>query len=448
MPEKSPEELALSKLAKTVRKLLNRMMAGTGQERQAAEERLDAVLSRHKLTRIDIERMVHRAIEDEREEADEKQQQSADDEDETTPPQRPIPSAFELVDWVSRRFLYLDHHQHTALTLWILHTHVFRQFSHSPRLAALSPVRACGKSTLLDVCNKLCPRARKSGHISTATLPRLIDREQPILLLDEADNLDFEGDKILRSVLNDGFYEGGRRSILMQGQPTDFNLHSPVAFGAIGRLPLPLMSRSIIINMHRAPRTAKIERLDFKNLVLIEELDVVYRHVFDWAQQAHSQLNTDPEMPKGFYGRTADRWRALFSIADTVGRGKQARDAAKILGAERQDEDLKVTLLGDIYTAFAMHADDRMFTETLLQYLHATDDGNWAEPKPLTRSGLSKMLSPFGIRTKTIWPRFRTASSKSGRGYFRSQFEKAWGEYCGEVNTATHASNLRHLARP
>jgi hypothetical protein len=128
---------------------------------------------------------------------------------------------------------------------------------------------------LLDVCNKLCPRARKSGHISTATLPRLIDREQPILLLDEADNLDFEGDKILRSVLNDGFYEGGRRSILIQGQPTDFNLYSPVAFGAIGRLPLPLMSRSIIINMHRAPRTAKIERLDFKNLVLIEELDVV-----------------------------------------------------------------------------------------------------------------------------------------------------------------------------
>jgi hypothetical protein len=89
-----------------------------------------------------------------------------------------------------------------------------------------------------------------------------------------------------------------------------------------------------------------------------------------------------------------------------------------------------------------------MITETLLQYLHAMDDGNWAEPKPLTRSGLSKMLSPFGIRTKTIWPRFRTASCKSWRGYFRSQFEKAWGEKRSTQQHAPAISDTWWTLRP
>ena len=74
-------------------------------------------------------------------------------------------------------------------------------------------MRACGKSTALDVCAKLCLRARKFGHTTTAVLPRLIDREQPTLLLDEADNLKFATDSVLRSILNDGFYEGGRRAL-------------------------------------------------------------------------------------------------------------------------------------------------------------------------------------------------------------------------------------------
>jgi hypothetical protein len=131
-------------------------------------------------------------------------------------------------------------HQHTALALWILHTHVFPHFSHSPRLALLSPVRACGKSTALDVCAKLCLRARKFGHTTTAVLPRLIDREQPTLLLDEADNLKFATDGVLRSILNEGFYEGGRRALTINQEVRTFNLFSPIAFGAIGKLPLPL----------------------------------------------------------------------------------------------------------------------------------------------------------------------------------------------------------------
>jgi hypothetical protein len=57
-------------------------------------------------------------------------------------------------------------------------------------------------------------RAHKLGNITTAVLPRLIERDQPTLLLDEADNLDFQADPALRSILNDGFYEGGRKALV------------------------------------------------------------------------------------------------------------------------------------------------------------------------------------------------------------------------------------------
>jgi hypothetical protein len=162
-------------------------------------------------------------------------------------------------------------------------------------------------------------------------------------------------------------------------------------------------------------------------------------------------------MPNGFFGRRADRWRALFAISDAVGCGDQAREAAKDLSSEHQDEDLKVMLLNDIRTAFGMLADDQVTVDTLLQCLLTLGDEHWAEfrgeandqaPKPLTRATLAKLISAFGIRTRTIWPRNRTPDSKSWRGYRRSQFEKAWASYCDEGNTPTHPSNIMRLQRP
>jgi hypothetical protein len=72
---------------------------------------------------------------------------------------------------------------------------------------------------------------------STASLLRLIDRDQPTLLLDEADNVDFVHEPVLRSIVNDGFEEGGVRAIVVKGEPREFKLFAPFAFGAIGWLP-------------------------------------------------------------------------------------------------------------------------------------------------------------------------------------------------------------------
>jgi len=57
------------------------------------------------------------------------------------------------------------------------------------------------------------------------------------------------------------------------------------------------------------------------------------------------------------------------------------------------------------------------------------------------------MLRELKIRSSTIWPKNRTAASKSAKGYRRSQFEEAWRKYCADNGTTAHGNNIRSLRR-
>ena len=80
-------------------------------------------------------------------------------------------------------------HERIATALWIAHAHVFSKFMITPRLALTSPVRGCGKTTLLKIIERMTPRARRMDGVSAAAIYRLVDREHSTLLVDEADNL-------------------------------------------------------------------------------------------------------------------------------------------------------------------------------------------------------------------------------------------------------------------
>jgi hypothetical protein len=49
------------------------------------------------------------------------------------------------------RYLEMAPHQFVAVSLWIAHTFVYQRFTVTPRLMVTSPVRGCGKTTLLDL---------------------------------------------------------------------------------------------------------------------------------------------------------------------------------------------------------------------------------------------------------------------------------------------------------
>ena len=89
----------------------------------------------------------------------------------------------------------------------------------------------------------------------------------------------------------------------------------------------------------------------------------------------------------------------------------------------------------------------------LIKVLLAMADAPWNEwcgirddrqPRKLSQGELARLLAPFRIRPRTIWLAHRNPESKSHRGYFRSDFEKAWRAYC-PADTPTQPRNIRRL---
>ena len=64
-------------------------------------------------------------------------------------------------------------------------------------------------------------------------------------------------------------------------------------------------------------------------------------------------------------------------------------------------------------------------------------------PRRLSPDEMARLLVPFGIRPKTVWPPRRSTRDRSVKGYHRKQFEAAWAAYC-EGTPAQHG-NVKYL---
>ena len=327
-------------------------------------------------------------------------------------------------------------------------------FTVTPRLTLTSPVRGCGKTTLLDLIEALCLRPLKSDSITAAGIYHAVDREHPTLLIDEGDNLDLAANGALRAVFNSGHRKGGKVTRCYHGQARSFSTFAPAAVAAIGTLPLPLMHRSIVVPMVRHDGQRELKRLDTDDADTKADLTIAYRMIFAWARDV--DLNSNPAMPAPLRNRQADNWRPLIAIADAFGAAwaARAREAAVAFAGEHQDEDAAVVLLRDIRDIFDGQGVDRLPSKTIVDRLNGADDAMWSEwrgvrgnqqPHKLSQGELAKLLEPFRIRPRTL----RTFSNASGKptakGYYRHEFEAAWRSYCQGDVTPSQPRNIRHL---
>jgi hypothetical protein len=231
-----------------------------------------------------------------------------------------------------QRYVELTPHQFVAVSLWIMHSFVYDRFTVTPRLTLTSPVRGCGKTTLLDLVEALCLRPLKSDSITAASIYHAVDREHPTLLIDEGDNLGLAVNGALRAVLNSGHRRGGKVARYYHGQARSFSTFSPAAIAAIGALPLPVMHRSaresVLVlagenDRRRRDGRRELKRLDKDEVDTKADLNIAYRMIFTWAMDA--ELNADPPLPAPLRDRQADNWRPLIAIADVFGAAGAAR---------------------------------------------------------------------------------------------------------------------------
>jgi hypothetical protein len=432
------------KICKLIRQLHRLMGSPNPNEAQNAREKLITLLDKHGLSWNDIPTIIAAADADE---------SAGESNHRPSAPQGPTSgpdvNVLDLVLRLLEMHVAITPEERVAVALWILHTYVFDRFTITPRLALLSPVRGCGKTTLLVLLELLVADPYRTDNVTAAAIYHQLDYRQFSLLIDEVDNLGLLGNHVLRSVFNSGHRRGGTISRFDRGRSRRYRTFAPLAVAAIGMMPLPLLHRSIVINMQRSP--GHLERLDENNPFFVAAREQIQKWV------AICSLAQDPELPPSLRNRAADNWRVLISIADALGHGEDARAAAIALCANRPDEDPGVVLLADVRTIFLGFGIDRIASAVLIKALLALDDGIWADwrglnddrpPRKLGQGELARLLRMFDIRPRTIWPAQRRPGDKSSRGYLRSQFEAAWAAYCPPADTPTKSSKIIKLLRP
>ena len=190
------------------------------------------------------------------------------------PEQNPQPeSGREIIRNIEshfNRYVVLPDRAALPIALWVLITYDFESFDALPYLLINSPAPRCGKTRLLECLELAVHSPRRASNISEAGLFRLIEKERPTLLLDEAETLNGKGERAeyLRQILNAGNRRGAKVTRCVgkgaELDVRDFTVFCPKVFAGIGNFPQTITDRAIVISMQRRRNTESVERFLYK----------------------------------------------------------------------------------------------------------------------------------------------------------------------------------------
>lgn len=330
------------------------------------------------------------------------------------------------------RHISLPEHGQMAIALWVLHCYVFDAIHISPILCIRSPLKRCGKTTLLELIGALVPKALLASNITPAAVFRSIEKYRPTLLVDEADTFLTTHDE-LRGVINASHYRTTAKVIRCVGEdnePKIFSTWCPKVISLIGRLPGTLEDRSILISMRRRSPGERLERLRRDRIQ--DQLRPLREQMARWAKDNIEQFRElDPECPEALDDRAQDNWRPLLAVAQILGPRwcEVATEAALSLSesASETDNTAMIQLLEDLRTLFQRHQEDFLPSELVVNELISLEDRPWPEWKkgqPLTKVQLSRLLSRF-----TVTPTQQRHHDKKQRGYRLSDLQDCFARY-------------------
>ncbi len=332
------------------------------------------------------------------------------------------------------RHLVLPKGGASAMALWTLHCHCFEAFHFTPRLQFKSVTKGSGKSTAIELLGYVAPRPLETETITQAFLYRAIEMARPTVLMDEADTY-LRDDEDLRGMVNAGVKPGATagRCVGDNQEPRVFSCHAPIALAGIGSLPGTIEDRSIKVMMKRRLRGETIRPIEDITRRLGERLR---RKAARWTKDHAAELRAIRPDMKPLINRAADRWRALYAIAEIAGGDwpEVARNAMQaIASADDDDADsLGERLLADIKTIFdAACPVTELPTSDIVDRLVSMDNRPWPEMgrsrKPLTTTRFTQMVGRFGVQRRRAYD---PATQKAGAWGFRLiDFDEAFRRY-------------------
>jgi hypothetical protein len=313
--------------------------------------------------------------------------------------------------------------------LWVMFTWAIDASEIAPRLFLTSPMRRCGKTTVLDILRALVHRPQANINVTAAALYNAIDQTQCTLLLDEADNWVSKRGPIT-SILNAG--QSRATAVvprMIGGVLVEYSVYAAIAIAALGRpLPATLEDRSIFVRMRRKRADETLEKFRQDR---IADLSVLARKAQRWAADNGAALRAaDPEIPEGLSDRAADNVRILLAIADIARGGwpERARRAVEICCSESDEVEDESIIVRDVCGVFQQSGAIRARSADLVRDLIAVDPRRY---RGLTANALARLLDPFEIRPQVI-----RIGTQTPRGYERAQFDDAMERYAISLDDA------------
>ena len=345
--------------------------------------------------------------------------------------------AEELVSTI-KRYVYLPDGAADVAAMWVLHTYISDGYQFSPRLFIHSPEPRCGKTTFLDVLERLCYKPLAVSSITGPSMARMITKNngQITLLADEVDRYLNNDNDTLCKVLNAG-YERGKKIMCVETSgrnkdPMLFDCFAPCALAGIGNIPNTVQDRSLTITMKRKTDSDRVERFRYRKIIVqtTELQQKCKRFIMDNEQEI---IKCEPEVPEILSDRAADVSEILFAIAETISHEWYKRLVKSVLTLVKKQNvnnelSVRTQLLVDIWSIFTSIENKWISSSDLVDKLNEIETSPWSEwnkGHPMSTAALARQLKFFGIAPV----QHRESYNNRSRKYYVQDFEDAFSRY-------------------
>ena len=333
---------------------------------------------------------------------------------------------------IIRKFIVLDDQQAYTAALWIAHTWFIDVLKISPRAIVDAPEKACGKTQLLIVLERMCYRPILASNASPSALFRAVDCWKPTILIDEADTF-FRDNYEIIGMVNAGYSSDGyvlrSEAVGDSFEPHRFSVFSAQAIAGIAlerHLPDATMSRGIVFNLRRKLPHEFVERLRHSDKY---SFNSITKKLSRFAQDYSEQIKkARPILPDALSDRQQDNWEGLFAIASCAGKDwiDRATKAALTLSSSTASVSIGNELLADIESIF--RSVQKISTADLITELCRDQEAPWAtynKGKPISDRQVAKQLKSYAIYSKDI----KFSYGKTLKGYCLEMFSDAFARY-------------------
>ncbi len=321
----------------------------------------------------------------------------------------------------------IDESSAMILAMYAFFTYLINSFVHAPILCISSPVKRCGKSTLLQVCNALFWNVTNVKGITKASLEAIAD-SKCTTVIDEFDEV-LKNNPGVIGAINGGIEAGAKVTLVgKDGLVKTRSTYGAKVLALIG-LPAPtIYDRSILVRMRRKKTGEKLSKPEH----LQPTLAYLKRQIEQWCKENATHINRMKVAPLEVENdRFRDNYEPLLKIAACISSRleSEVRRAADFVVTSQLEEDSGgEKLLKDIKTVFDDTKKHEIGTNELLLLLCEHEDSVWRRcdrNMSISPTFLSRSLGAFGISPVQIRP----GKATQVRGYKHEQFKDAFERY-------------------